>query len=78
MKLTGLPAAPLLLGFVLGPLMEEHFRRAMIISSGDWSTFLASPITVVFAALTVGLLLWGMVGPMVRKRRTMDPAESAA
>ena len=42
--------APLLLGFILGPMMEENLRRAMLLSRGDWSTFVTRP-------LSLGLLL---------------------
>lgn len=60
MRLTGLPAAPLLLGFVLGPLMEEHFRRAMLISGGDFRTFIDRPISGTVTAITAILLLWNI------------------
>src|SRR5690606_26197372 len=39
MRIFDCPAAPVLLGFVLGPMMEEHFRRAMLLSRGDFATF---------------------------------------
>ena len=42
--------APLLLGFILGPRMEENLRRALLLSRGDWSTFATRP-------LSAGLLL---------------------
>lgn len=57
MKLLGFSLAPLLLGFVLGPLMEEHFRRAMLFSRGDLTTFFQSPISGSFLALAVIILL---------------------
>jgi putative tricarboxylic transport membrane protein len=37
--------APLLLGFILGPMMEENLRRALLLSRGDWSTFLTRPLS---------------------------------
>ncbi|HEX2221516.1 MAG TPA: tripartite tricarboxylate transporter permease, partial [Candidatus Limnocylindria bacterium] len=46
----GCEPAPLLLGFVLGPLLEEHLRRAMIISRGDPSIFVTRPISAVLLA----------------------------
>ena len=48
-------AAPLLLGFVLGPLMEENLRRALLISRGDWMTFIDRPISfwLLMISLTV-------------------------
>jgi putative tricarboxylic transport membrane protein len=53
--------APLLLGYVLGPLMEENFRRALLISGGDISIFIDRPVTAVFLALSVGAILLMLV-----------------
>ena len=50
----GCPPAPFLLGFVLGPMVEEHFRRAMLISQGDASVFFTRPIS---AALMLAALV---------------------
>jgi putative tricarboxylic transport membrane protein len=47
------PASPLLLGLILGPMMEENLRRALLISRGDPMVFLQSPISAFFLALTV-------------------------
>lgn len=49
--------APLILAFVLGPLMEENLRRALLISHGDASVFLTEPISAAFLAATAVLLL---------------------
>ena len=48
--------APVLLGFVLGPRMEENFRNVMVISGGDLRTFMERPISAVFLALNVVLI----------------------
>jgi TctA family transporter len=60
--------APMILGFVLGPLMEENLRRAMRISSGDATIFLQRPISlgllVAAAALCVLVAL-----PAIRSKR---------
>lgn len=53
-------AAPLLLGFVLGPLMEEHFRRAMVLARGDFMAILERPISGTVMAVTAAMLLWSM------------------
>jgi TctA family transporter len=37
--------APLLLGFILGPMMEENLRRALLLSRGDWTTFITRPLS---------------------------------
>jgi TctA family transporter len=60
--------APLLLGFVLGPLMEENLRRAMLISRGDPTVFVTRPISLSFMIVTVIILII-MVLPAVRARR---------
>ena len=41
----GCEPAPLLLGFILGPMMEENLRRALLLSRGDWSTFMTRPLS---------------------------------
>lgn len=51
-------AAPLMLGFVLGPLMEENLRRAMLLSRGDLMTFVDRPISAGVLFCCVALLLW--------------------
>lgn len=50
-------AAPLLLGFVLGPLVEENFRRALLLSRGDMSIFITRPISAGFVAAGLALIL---------------------
>ncbi|WP_163271753.1 tripartite tricarboxylate transporter permease [Chelativorans alearense] len=58
MRLIRFPVAPLLLGFVLGPMVEEYFRRALIISAGDVSIFFERPVSLMFLLITAALLLW--------------------
>lgn len=53
-------AAPLLLGFILGPMMEEYFRRSLIISDGDLSFFIEKPISLVFLVLSLLILLYSI------------------
>lgn len=65
----GCELAPFILGFVLGPLLEEHFRRAMMFSRGDPLVFLQSPISMGFVALSV-LALVAMALPSFRRRRS--------
>jgi TctA family transporter len=60
--------APLILGFILGPMMEENLRRAMLLSRGDPMTFLQKPISAALLGLSV-LLLIIVVAPAVRKKR---------
>jgi putative tricarboxylic transport membrane protein len=60
--------APLVLAFVLGPLMEENLRRAMLIARGDATVFLTRPISATLIAIATGLLIMAAL-PMIRKRR---------
>ncbi|GGG18719.1 hypothetical protein GCM10010964_03740 [Caldovatus sediminis] len=53
--------APMVLGFILGPLMEEHLRRAMLLSRGDPAVFVQRPISATLLALTALLLIWAMI-----------------
>lgn len=77
MRMLRFPAAPLLLGFVLGPLMEEHFRRAMVLSRGDFMTFIDRPISAVIMAVTVALLVWGAwTSEQMRQRRRQRRTEA--
>jgi putative tricarboxylic transport membrane protein len=62
------PPAPLLLGFVLGPLMEENLRRALLISRGDPTVFFTRPISLGFMIATLVILVI-MLLPALKKRR---------
>jgi TctA family transporter len=60
--------APMLLGFVLGPLMEENLRRAMRISSGDPMIFVQRPISLSLLIAAAGLLVLVAL-PAIRSKR---------
>ncbi|MDP9138842.1 MAG: tripartite tricarboxylate transporter permease [Pseudomonadota bacterium] len=60
--------APLLLGFVLGPMLEENLRRAMIISRGDPSVFLTRPLSAVLIAMAAIVLVVVFLPAVARKR----------
>jgi putative tricarboxylic transport membrane protein len=64
----GFEPAPLLLGFVLGKLMEENLRRALIISRGDMMTFIERPVSAGLLAVAVALLVVALL-PSIRKGR---------
>jgi len=64
----GCEAAPMLLGFVLGPMMEEYFRRALILSHGSYSIFATSPISLSLLVVTA-ILITVMALPSVKKKR---------
>jgi TctA family transporter len=60
--------APLILGFILGPMMEENLRRAMLLSRGDPSVFVTKPISAVLLGIALVLLVIVMA-PAVKKKR---------
>jgi putative tricarboxylic transport membrane protein len=60
--------APLLLGMVLGPLMEENLRRAMLISRGDATVFVTRPLSGALLAVAAVLIVLTLL-PMLRKKR---------
>jgi len=60
--------APLILGFVLGPLMEENLRRAMLLSRGDPSIFFTRPLSLLFLIMAF-ILLVVIAVPAIRKKR---------
>jgi putative tricarboxylic transport membrane protein len=61
MRSFAFPLAPVLLGLVIGPLLEQEMRRSLSISGGDWSVFVTRPIAAVLlasAAIAVALAVW--------------------
>jgi TctA family transporter len=68
------PAAPLLLGMVLGPQLEEQLRRALLLSDGNWLVFIERPISLGF--LLVGAVLVLLIAlPAIRTTRKVAFAE---
>ncbi|MBS7699987.1 MULTISPECIES: tripartite tricarboxylate transporter permease [unclassified Chelatococcus] len=60
--------APFILGFILGPMIEENFRRAMLISGGDATVFFSRPVSAVLLLLAAIILVVVMVPAVTRKR----------
>ena len=66
LRKADVPLGPLVLGLILGPMMESNLRRALILSRGDWAgTLFSSPIVVFFLAAT----LLSLFLPLIKKRR---------
>jgi len=78
MMLLRFEVAPLLLGMILGPLVEEYLRRALTISRGDPTVFLQRPISATLLAITAGLLLWGIVSSLRRRPVELSPQNRPA
>ncbi len=67
-RVFGFSPVPMMLGFVLGPILEENLRRSLQVSEGDPTVFLTRPISLAFMIVTV-LLLIAVRLPALRKRR---------
>ena len=58
----------MILGFVLGPMMEENLRRALLLSRGDWTTFMTKPLSA--SLLVASFLMIVVVSlPAIKKKR---------
>lgn len=69
MVVSGFPRAPLLIGFVLGPLLENNFRQSLLMAHGDWTFFFASKISLLFWVMTMLYLCFTTIGSMRRRTR---------
>jgi putative tricarboxylic transport membrane protein len=71
----GCEPAPLLLGFVLGPLLEEYLRRALIISRGDASVFVTRPLSLALLILAAAAFVIAVLPAIRRKREVVFEEE---
>ena len=71
-RLLDLPLAPFLLGFILGPMLEENLRRALILAGGDFTRILSRPIAGSLLVLTVAILV--VVALSARRARRQEAA----
>lgn len=65
----GCEPAPLLLGFILGPMMEENLRRALLLSRGDWTTFLSRPLSASLLLAALAMIVIVMLPAIKNKRQ---------
>jgi len=65
----GLEAAPLMLGFILGPMLEEYFRRALLLSRGNFGTFFTRPISGTLMALIGIFVAWQLIAFFLESRK---------
>lgn len=72
----GLPAAPFLIAFVLGPLLEDNFRQSMLMSGGSFDILFRSVITWAFWALTVGTVFF-LVKSKLKDRKCKEKVAAA-
>lgn len=67
--------APMLLGFILGPMLEENFRRAMLINQGSYTIFVQRPISLALLVATIGLFFLLLLPGFQQKRSLMFQEE---
>lgn len=68
----GIMPAPVILGFVLGPILEDNFRRSLIMSNGDWTTFLTRPISLSLILINLLILFGPVLIGWISKRRSVE------
>ena len=73
--LAAIPVYPMVIGVILGPLLESELRRALVISGGDWSTFVTRPVSAVILAAAFAALILPPLLAHRRKRRVPAAAE---
>lgn len=75
--LFGYPVAPLVLGFILSPILEEHMRRSLLISDGNFLVFVQRPISGTFIALSAVLLMLPPLLWILRRPKRLESKEKA-
>ena len=75
MRQFGYEPAPLVLAFVLGPMLENNLRKSLILSQGDFMVFIERPISAVFLALTAAVLVAPLLPALARRRAQAAPSE---
>uniref|UniRef100_A0A9E8CRK7 Tripartite tricarboxylate transporter permease n=1 Tax=Bosea sp. NBC_00436 TaxID=2969620 RepID=A0A9E8CRK7_9HYPH len=74
----GLDAAPLMLGFIIGPMLEENFRRALLMSEGHFGIFFESPISATLLGLIALFIGWQLVSFVLGRMRVRSGAVPGA
>ena len=70
----GLDPAPMMLGLILGPMMEEYFRRSLLLSRGSFSIFFARPMSATLLGLIALFMVWQLVAFILQGRETESKA----
>ncbi|MDU4889304.1 MAG: tripartite tricarboxylate transporter permease [Clostridium sp.] len=78
MQKAEIPASPAILGLILGPMAEKHFRTALLKSGGNYGIFFSSAICWLFILLAVGTLVLPIVKSMIAKSKAKKAAQSSS
>ena len=60
LRLIDAPVAPVMIGLILGPAADQHLRRALSISQGNWSVFVTRPVAAILLAIACSIAVWGV------------------
>lgn len=63
-----IPLSPLILAFILGPKIEEYFRKGMSYSSDGWITFFQRPVSLIFILIAVAMIIFPYIKPVIQKK----------
>jgi TctA family transporter len=69
---------PLILGFILGPMLEENFRRALLLSRGSFTTFVTRPISGTLLGVIAVVIVWQMTSFFPQQQRAAVPRRGSA
>lgn len=75
MRQSHFPLAPLVIGRVLGPIVESAFRRSLTVSQGDFSIFVRRPITLAILIVNAIILIWTILQGRIGQKRTSSSEE---
>lgn len=75
LKRTGFEPGPLVLAFILGPILESAFRRSMLMSQGDFSIFATRPYSAGILILALAIVVFGAIGAIRKNRGAPGPVE---
>ncbi|MDQ7990710.1 MAG: tripartite tricarboxylate transporter permease [Candidatus Dactylopiibacterium sp.] len=73
MRRLDFPTAPIIVGLILGPLLEQSLRQALVISQGEWSTFFTRPISATVLVIAITLMVLPKTITRLRKRARVPP-----
>jgi putative tricarboxylic transport membrane protein len=76
MRKFGYEPAPLVLAFVLGPMLENNLRKSLILSQGDFTIFIEHPISAVCLLLAAAALAASLLPVLARRRSRLNPVHS--